>query len=252
MATDSRSNTQGFTLIELLVVISIIALLIALLLPALSRARMQAQRVSCASNLRQMTIAATSGATDNDSVWFERRGNLRTDTHGFVAHRTDFPPASDSRDLWVGYISGYTVDGGSDAMYCPSMEWNTANQWPFNTVTYRWGYYYLAHVPSDWRWHGTLPPPATLEDHPATSLWTDPTLGSIESGLWTINAHSSSPGDASGFAEVQPEGTHSARVDGSVRFYSFVHNTPVQDQPEVEYSVRHNANPGNLQGRPDI
>jgi prepilin-type N-terminal cleavage/methylation domain-containing protein/prepilin-type processing-associated H-X9-DG protein len=61
----SKQYTKGFTLIELLVVISIIALLIAILLPALGAARRSASNTECLSRMRSMAVAITAYEVEN-------------------------------------------------------------------------------------------------------------------------------------------------------------------------------------------
>ena len=79
---DGRGS-KGFTLIELLVVIAIIAILAALLLPALSSAKLRAKNIQCLNNLRQMTQAAFMYCNQYDSV-IGYTGNAGTEWQQFL------------------------------------------------------------------------------------------------------------------------------------------------------------------------
>jgi prepilin-type N-terminal cleavage/methylation domain-containing protein len=133
MRTSKRA--PGFTLVELLVVIGIIALLIAILMPALSKAREASQKTVCLSNLRQLGTAMQLYATEfKDAIPI---GYMSEKQFSYVVHWNNSgsnPPKPSQMGLLV--VAGLSKE--PRAFYCPSeqdpmfMYDTPENQWPFD------------------------------------------------------------------------------------------------------------------------
>ena len=103
-----RRHKGGFTLIELLVVVSIIALLVSILLPALNNARQAAKRTVCASQVRQIGLSMLSYLSDNN------------DTYMYYSD-TFLPIWPDPKNtLWYQKLISYGHLENDEILACPS------------------------------------------------------------------------------------------------------------------------------------
>lgn len=130
-------NKKAFTLIELLVVIAVIALLMAILVPALGRAKMYAQKVICRSNIKQQCLGVLLYAGDNagrvpnigTGFWLWdlsfQSTNLISEYAGFTENDVFFCPANktkqpgDARFWQFSWLTQHPADFGSPNVNIP-------------------------------------------------------------------------------------------------------------------------------------
>ena len=121
---NKRKSPAAFTLIELLVVIAIIAILAAILFPVFARAREQARKTTCLSNLKQIGLGTLMYVQDYDEVfpWLMQDGRNNNDSTGLSQGMSAGPPNLNGiRGLFIEaalqpYVKNYGV------FACPTLQ----------------------------------------------------------------------------------------------------------------------------------
>lgn len=198
------TRKQGFTLIELLVVIAVIALLMAILMPALSKARDQGRTIACRANLKQYGIALRMYLDDNNLYFPDARTWLKSDSHRWV--REGEEP--------TGCFWPYLKD--QDVHMCPKFSMlKKGTNWDETAVSYVMNSY-VGNQGSIWsNWLGDGVKGVSKE----TEVW-NPALVMVftEENTWTIEGYSGWPFNDTHFTV----GNERRLIDN----YATFHNAP--------------------------
>ena len=238
-------RTRGFSLVEMLLVVAMIALLISILLPSLSRARENTRRASCAVNQRQLANGVLSYTASNRGFLIGEGVYRREGQDPNYYNNLEW------RSMWMGWIGGYTIEDAADIFYCPSMARVTpATAWPVPMPwggEYMLGYPYFGHYLNEdngkaYNWAGTLPSARRISAKPRTPIFADWNRGDLLNKRWGMVAHSPTGGQGpfadtyggsvphfsappwSPYAAIEspsiaPEGANNALLDGSVQWF---------------------------------
>ena len=228
--TCNRSRKGAFTLIELLVVIAIIAILAAMLLPALSSAKEAGRRIACLNNLRQLSLASEMYVNDNQGAYPPRSETNGWPNRFYLNYGKNLKVLLCPTDVATSFTKPATV--GSN---------NVPDAAPRSYIINGWNdYFYDTLSPGDFTAYMNGTSSDTLKQavirhssqtivlgekqHTAGDFYMDllenggnDFTGILEQGRHSNNGHTSTQAEGAG----STGGSNYAMADGSARFIRF-------------------------------
>ncbi len=197
----TQAGARGFTLIELLVVIAIIAILAAILFPVFAKARENARKTNCLSNIKQMGLGIQQYAQD-----YDERLPAQWQNSSPVTHTAYGQTAVTNYFTWPELIGPYTKN--NQMFQCPSKQWAVM----INYNSYPTAYHYNSNS-SGYSCSGVSLAQVTT---PANTIMLFDGWGTMDSGGWTTtNLANLLSGNADAVATAALSTTVRRHMDGA-------------------------------------